>query len=69
MYQVRKKDSIGKESIVYLCLNQLVIFFVKSEIGVFHLPNGYYGAVTPQIRQAGNRLSGLTETACASLLA
>ena len=29
----------------------------------------YYGAVTPQIRQAGNRLSGLTETACASLLA
>ena len=30
---------------------------------------GYYGAVTPQIQQAGNRLSGLTETACASLLA
>ena len=29
----------------------------------------YYGAVTPQIRQAGNRLSGLTETAYASLLA
>ena len=29
----------------------------------------YYGAVTPQIRQAGNRLSGLTETACTSLLA
>ena len=31
--------------------------------------NEYYGAVTPQIRQAGNRLSGLTETACTSLLA
>ena len=30
----------------------------------------YYGAVTPQIRQAGNRLSGLTETNYyASLLA
>ena len=30
---------------------------------------GYYGAVTPQVRQVGNCLSGLTETACASLLA
>ena len=29
----------------------------------------YYGAATPQIRQSGNRLSGLAETACASLLA
>lgn len=33
----------------------------------------YYGeyscAITPQVRQAGNRLSGLTETAYASLLA
>ena len=30
----------------------------------------YYGAVTPQIRQAGNRLSGLPETNYyASLLA
>ena len=29
----------------------------------------YSRAVTPQIRQAGNRLSGLAETACASLLA
>lgn len=29
----------------------------------------YYGAATPQIRQAGNRLSGLAETACARLLA
>ena len=29
----------------------------------------YSRAVTPQIRQAGNRLSGLTETAYASLLA
>ena len=29
----------------------------------------YSRAVTPQIRQAGNLLSGLAETACASLLA
>ena len=29
----------------------------------------YSRAVTPQVRQAGNRLSGLTETTCASLLA
>ena len=29
----------------------------------------YSRAVTPQIRQAGNRLSGLVETAYASLLA
>ena len=29
----------------------------------------YSRAVTPQIRQAGNRLSGLAETAYASLLA
>ena len=31
--------------------------------------NEYSRAVTPQIRQTGNRLSGLTETAYASLLA
>ena len=36
---------------------------VISAIGV------YSRAVTPQVRQAGNRLSGLTETAYASLLA
>ena len=29
----------------------------------------YSRAVTPQVRQAGNRLSGLTETAYTSLLA
>ena len=29
----------------------------------------YSRAVTPQVRQAGNRLSGLAETAYASLLA
>jgi len=34
-----------------------------------YLKNEYSRAVTPQIRQAGNRLSGLAETAYASLLA
>ena len=33
------------------------------------LSTEYSRAVTPQIRQAGNRLSGLAETAYASLLA
>lgn len=37
--------------------------------GVFWLPIEYSCAITPQVRQAGNRLSGLTETAYASLLA
>ena len=42
-------------------LNSLVItFFINLE---------YSCAITPQVRQAGNRLSGLTETAYASLLA
>ena len=35
----------------------------------FLKPDVYSRAVTPQVRQAGNRLSGLTETAYASLLA
>ena len=33
------------------------------------LGDEYSCAITPQVRQAGNRLSGLTETAYASLLA
>ena len=40
----------------------------KSEDSFF-IPFEYSRAVTPQIRQAGNRLSGLAETAYASLLA
>ena len=35
----------------------------------YRLIDEYSRAVTPQIRQAGNRLSGLAETAYASLLA
>ena len=37
--------------------------------GLFQRETEYSRAVTPQIRQAGNRLSGLAETAYASLLA
>ena len=37
--------------------------------GKFRIPTEYSCAVTPQIRQTGNRLSGNAETAYASLLA
>ena len=36
---------------------------------VIPFDNEYSRVETPQVRQAGNRLSGLTETAYASLLA
>ena len=36
---------------------------------IFKNRDEYSCAITPQVRQAGNRLSGLTETAYASLLA
>ena len=36
---------------------------------VYPVATEYSRAVTPQIRQAGNRLSGLAETAYVSLLA
>lgn len=36
---------------------------------IYHQPNEYSCAVTPQVRQTGNRLSGLAGTAYASLLA
>ena len=39
-----------------------------NEIGKYSVFE-YSCAITPQVRQAGNRLSGLTETAYASLLA
>ena len=38
-------------------------------VSLFGTLGEYSRAVTPQVRQAGNRLSGLTETTCASLLA
>ena len=42
---------------------------VKGDITKITDVSEYSRAVTPQIRQAGNRLSGLAETAYASLLA
>ena len=41
----------------------------KPAAAAWIMGNEYSRAVTPQIRQAGNRLSGLAETAYASLLA
>ena len=38
-------------------------------VGLSSFVYEYSCAITPQVRQAGNRLSGLTETAYASLLA
>ena len=61
-----KKD-FKKKLPDYLNYQQTII------IPFIFLPIGeiveYSRAVTPQVRQAGNRLSGLTETAYASLLA
>lgn len=70
---------------VFLICNQLwigisitsILVIVLSLINYFKLlfrdnpflVDEYSRAVTPQIRQAGNRLSGLAETAYASLLA
>ena len=42
---------------------------LETEVETFAETAEYSRAVTPQIRQAGNRLSGLAETAYASLLA
>ena len=42
---------------------------MASKFGYWLTKSEYSRAVTPQIRQAGNRLSGLAETAYASLLA
>lgn len=40
-----------------------------SYLMICQVADEYSCAITPQVRQAGNRLSGLTETAYASLLA
>ena len=45
---------------VYTCILMILFSFLKGE---------YSCAVTPQVRQTGNRLSGLAGTAYASLLA
>ena len=70
----------NKQSVVqYLRSYQWVSWIIEKEQNTNHTKvsqtcisknNEYYGAVTPQIRQAGNRLSGLPETNYyASLLA
>lgn len=46
-----------------------ILFSFESTAWHYLRPVEYSCAITPQVRQAGNRLSGLTETAYASLLA
>ena len=50
----------------YACESQLLSafeFFIR-----YHYESEYSCAVKPPVRQTGNRLSGLTETICVSLL-
>ncbi len=58
----RPKTNITKDYASQIAEKQESITSLTAEIE-------YSRAVTPQIRQAGNRLSGLAETAYASLLA
>ena len=63
----RKEECCGCTACHAICPKD-AISMVEDEEG-FEYPHEYSCAVTPQIRQAGNRLSGLAETAYASLLA
>ena len=56
---------------VSFILSARSLYFSTGQFGIemFKSYFEYSRAVTPQIRQAGNRLSGLAETAYASLLA
>ena len=58
-----------KKIIIHLliALLKILIFFLLFDN--FFIFSEYSCAATPQIRQTGNRLSGLAETAYASLLA
>ncbi len=73
--RVRGVDQFGwgvhVETVVLLSKGEVDSKKIRVEFSLedMDMSDEYYGAVTPQIRQAGNRLSGLTETACASLLA
>ena len=60
-------QAIGEE----LGLNPIKVRKLLITAGVYEsdVADEYSCAITPQVRQAGNRLSGLTETAYASLLA
>jgi len=58
---------------MYLCLNTILFYIILKPYYILQDQNPrlneYSCAVTPQIRQTGNRLSGLAGTAYASLLA
>ena len=61
--------AFGKD-IVYILISSYLLYYYNVVIGMSSVFIGEYSrAVTPQIRQAGYRLSGLAETAYASLLA
>ena len=62
----------GADDHLYISLSSPALLLKKLDILFtnYHLTtNEYSCAATPQIRQTGNRLSGLAETAYASLLA
>lgn len=68
--QVERKPALGKRSRYYQ--SQMDMEMLLTGEDYTELPNTYVEyscAATPQIRQTGNRLSGLAETAYASLLA
>lgn len=58
------KDAIGETEYTYVTKE-----VYKALTETFRKEAEYSCAATPQIRQTGNRLSGLAETAYASLLA
>ena len=63
---MKKNHNKGFRNIVFL---GLVSCFADISSEMVYPIIEYSRAVTPQIRQAGNHLSGLAETAYASLLA
>ena len=69
-------DEIDEQDVNIEFSDELIDFIYKMSGRVsfdmsklYKIDPEYSRAVTPQIRQTGNRLSGLTETAYASLLA
>ena len=71
----RRKHQLNTVQLVHLRSTRIIID--SHDIGIrmimsdslYNSLTEYSCAITPQVRQAGNRLSGLTETAYASLLA
>ena len=54
---------------IHTNIKEIIKKYGRGIINLIIAVGEYSRAVTPQIRQAGNRLSGLAETAYASLLA